>query len=132
VAFGVGVGVASLAFSELDAALTGISVGPLFSVLVDAVGTLAVSVATGVAILRYHFYDIDLIINRTLVYGSLSAVLALIYVGGVFGVGALIRTATGQERDDLSSSCFHLGSGGSLPPRPRPHPGLHRPALLSP
>lgn len=108
VAYGVGVGVASLAFSELDAALTGISVGPLFSVLVDAVGTLAVPVATGVAILRYHLYDIDFLINRTLVYGGLSVVLGLVYISGVFGVGGALRSIAGQENNSLAVAASTL------------------------
>jgi hypothetical protein len=60
--------------------------------------TPAISVSMGVAILRYRLYDIDIIINRTLVYGSLTASLALIYFGGVTATQALLQTLTGQER----------------------------------
>ena len=56
-----------------------------------------VPVAIGFAILRYRLYEIDLLINRTLVYGSLTATLALIYFGGVTATQALFRTLTGQE-----------------------------------
>jgi hypothetical protein len=44
-----------------------------------------IPIAVGIAVLKYRLYDIDLIINRTLVYGSLTATLALVYVGGVVG-----------------------------------------------
>src|SRR5215207_3040327 len=50
-----------------------------------------------VAVLRYRLYDIDLIINRTLVYGSLTALLALIYFGGVAVTQAIFYALTGQE-----------------------------------
>jgi hypothetical protein len=53
--------------------------------------------AAGVAILRYRLYDIDLLINRTLVYGSLTAMLALVYFGGVTLLQSILRTLTGQE-----------------------------------
>ena len=52
---------------------------------------LVVPVFTYIAILRYHLYDIDLLINRTLVYGSLSAGVAGIYVLAVVGIGALFQ-----------------------------------------
>jgi hypothetical protein len=51
----------------------------------------------GIAIVRYRLYEIDTLINRTLVYGSLTALLALIYFGGVTVVQAVFRTFTGQE-----------------------------------
>src|ERR671915_220833 len=47
------------------------------------IGLAGNPIGMGVAILRYRLYDIDILINRTLVYGSLTAVLALVYVGSV-------------------------------------------------
>jgi hypothetical protein len=55
-------------------------------------------IAVGIAILRYRLYDIDVLINRTLVYGALTATLALLYFGGVAVTEAIFRTLTGQER----------------------------------
>jgi len=55
-------------------------------------------IATGIAILRYRLYDIDRIINRTLVYGALTAMLALVYFGGVATTQAIFRALTGQEQ----------------------------------
>ena len=56
-----------------------------------------IPIAAGIAILRYRLYDIDLIINRALVYVPLSAMLGLIYVGSVVGMQVLFRALTGQE-----------------------------------
>jgi hypothetical protein len=55
-----------------------------------------VPIAVGVAVLKYRLYDIDLLRNRALVYGSLTAMLALVYVGGVVGLQAAFRALTGQ------------------------------------
>ncbi len=57
----------------------------------------AVPIAVGFAVLKYRLYDIDVLINRTLVYGSLTATLALVYVGSVVSLQALLRALTGQE-----------------------------------
>jgi hypothetical protein len=57
----------------------------------------ALPVFTGIAILRYRLYDIDRIINRTLVYGSLTLMFALVYFGGVTATQALFTVLTGQE-----------------------------------
>jgi hypothetical protein len=56
-----------------------------------------IPISVGMAILRYRLYEIDLIINRTLVYGSLTAMLAVVYFGGVAMTQAVFRTLTGQE-----------------------------------
>jgi MFS family permease len=53
--------------------------------------------AIGIAILKYRLYDVDVIINRTLVYGPLTAMLALVYIGGVVGLQFAFRAFTGQE-----------------------------------
>jgi hypothetical protein len=68
----------------------------LFEV-VDSLVIAAVPIAAGIAILRYRLYDIDLIINRTLVYGLLTLSLALIYFGGIVLVQATLRAVSGQE-----------------------------------
>jgi len=68
---------------------------------VGILATLAVaSVPTGVgvAILRYRLYEIDLLINRTLVYGALTAALVAVYFGGVTTIQAAFRALTGQEQ----------------------------------
>jgi PAS domain S-box-containing protein len=54
-------------------------------------------VAVGIAILRYRLYNIDLLLNRTLVYGALTAVLAAVYFGIIVLFQALFRAFTGQE-----------------------------------
>jgi hypothetical protein len=56
-----------------------------------------VPISIGIAILRYRLYDIDLLINRTLVYGSLTAVLALMYFEGVTRTQSIFRAITGQQ-----------------------------------
>jgi len=73
---------------------------PPWLALLDQVGFImfaGVPIAVGIAVLKYRLYDIDVIINRALVYGPLSAMLALIYVGGVVGMQAVFRAITGQE-----------------------------------
>jgi hypothetical protein len=56
-----------------------------------------VPVAIGFAVLKYRLYEIDLLINRTLVYGSLTVSLAVVYFGGVTVTQAIFRALTGQQ-----------------------------------
>lgn len=74
------------------------------SVIIETLQTAAIfafvliPICVGVAILRYRLYDIDLLINRTLVYGSLTALLAGAYVALVFLLqGALAPFTSGSE-----------------------------------
>ena len=64
----------------------------LFALLLEV---LWISIA--VAIFRYRLYDIDVVINRTLVYGVLTILLAVIYVSGVVLLQATLHALTGQE-----------------------------------
>jgi hypothetical protein len=70
----------------------------LLNTLFSTATGLALYAAIGIAILKYRLYDIDFIINRTLVYGSLTALLALVYFGGVTATQTLLRTITDQEQ----------------------------------
>jgi hypothetical protein len=73
---------------------------PLWLGLLEDAITLSfagIPIAVGFAVLKYRLYNIDVIINRTLVYGSLTALLALIYFAGVATTQAIFRALTGQE-----------------------------------
>jgi len=66
--------------------------------LLEAATNMGLYLAVGVAILRYRLYEIDILINRALVYGSLTVMLALVYFGGVTATQAIFRALTGQEQ----------------------------------
>jgi hypothetical protein len=67
------------------------------SYLLVAVGGLGGPIAIGIAILRYRLYEIDILINRTLVYGSLTALLALVYFGGIVLLQRVFVVLTGEK-----------------------------------
>ena len=58
---------------------------------------LPLSLSIGIALLRYRLWNIDIIINRTLVYGTLTVVLTAVYVGLIFGLQALLRGVISQD-----------------------------------
>jgi hypothetical protein len=68
----------------------------LSMLLMDAF-MLSIPIAIGISVLRSRLFDIDVVINRTLVYGSLSAMLAAVYFGGVTATQAIFGALTGQE-----------------------------------
>jgi len=67
---------------------------PLFYLVYQLV-LLLVPVTFFIAIQRYRLYEIDTLINHALVYGSLTVILALVYVAGVIGLQALVGSLTG-------------------------------------
>jgi hypothetical protein len=74
---------------------------PLWFELLFSVATLGfagIPVAIGFAVLRYRLYDIDVVINRTLVYGSLTAMLVAVYFGGVATAQGVLRALTDQQQ----------------------------------
>ena len=64
--------------------------------LILFVPLLPISIA--IAVLRYRLYDIDLVINRALVYGALAAFITAVYVGIVVGIGRLAGTGNRPVR----------------------------------
>src|SRR3712207_401132 len=67
------------------------------AIAVISLALLGLPIFKGVAIVRYRLYDIDLLINRTLVYGVLTSTLLAVYFGGVAGMQYIFRTLTAQE-----------------------------------
>ena len=61
-----------------------------------------IPIAVGIAVLRYRLYDIDVIINRALVSGGLTAALAVVYAVSVIGVGAVVRVVGNQENSSVA------------------------------
>jgi hypothetical protein len=66
-----------------------------FVILIAALVSFPISI--GIAILRYRLYDIDTLINRTLVYGSLTAILVALYFGGIVAIQSVFVALTGEQ-----------------------------------
>jgi hypothetical protein len=62
-----------------------------------AFGVTTLVVATGIAILRYRLYQIDVIIRKTLIYATLIGSLAVVYLGFIYGIGSAFQAVTGQS-----------------------------------
>jgi hypothetical protein len=65
--------------------------------LLQLLSLLGIPLAVSIAILKYRLYEIDLIINRTLVYGTLTATLVALYFGGIVVLQRLFVLLTGQK-----------------------------------
>jgi hypothetical protein len=72
--------------------------------LLDLGGIVAVPlipIAIAIAVLKYRLYDVDLVINRTVVYGLVTALLVAVYVIVAVGLGAVVRSAAEQENNAI-------------------------------
>jgi signal transduction histidine kinase len=90
----------------------------LFGQGLIGLGLLSLPVAAGVAILKYRLYDIDVVINKTVVFGALAAFITLLYVGIVVGVGRLIGS-DGRASPGLSILATAIVAIGFQPARER-------------
>ena len=69
-----------------------------------------IPVAIGVAVLRYRLYDIDLVINRTLVYGLLTLILSLVYFAAVTVLQQLLSPFTGSSNIAVAGSTLAVAA----------------------
>jgi hypothetical protein len=90
------------AVAMLTVAITVVSIWPaldgsIIGTILFLAGFLAIPTSVGIAILKYRLYDIDIIINQTLVYGSVTATLVALYLGGVVALQQLFVLLTGEK-----------------------------------
>ena len=92
--FAYGAAVLMGSFFFLQGAGEQLSEWAIFVLIV--IGLMVIPVSVGIAIMRYRLYDIDFLINRTIVYGLLTTTLLLVYLSGVAATQAILQTFTGQ------------------------------------
>jgi len=92
--FAYGAAVLMGSFFFLQVAGDKLSEWTIFVLIVSSL--MLIPVTVGIAIMRYRLYDIDFLINRTIVYGLLTTTLLLVYLSGVAATQAILQTLTGQ------------------------------------
>jgi hypothetical protein len=92
----VGVFIALLLISSISSLSNTLLLNEVWTLTLP-IASLAIPLSIGFSILRYRLYDIDLLINRTLVYGSLTVILTGVYIGLVIGLQALLRGIISQD-----------------------------------
>jgi hypothetical protein len=122
----VSVGTAVIFFSPLRALDPGAPIPPaVFGGVPFILALVAIPIAVAIAILRYRLYDIDLLINRTLVYGALSVVLAIAYFGSVVALQWLLSPLTAGSQLAVAGSTLAV-AGLVQPLRRRIHDAVDR------
>jgi hypothetical protein len=87
--------------------------------LLALVPMLLAPLSLGFACLRYRLWDIDIIINRTLIYGVLTVALALGYLVSIVLLQGLFRLLTGQEQSEIVTAVSTLGIAAAFQPARR-------------
>jgi signal transduction histidine kinase len=112
VAFGLPISVLLLILGSIAGDQT------LLGSVLGASSYLVFPVTIGIAILRFHLYDLDVVVRRTLLYGSLAAFITVVYVGIVVGVGAIVGSGDSQNLA-LSVAATAIVAVGFQPVRAR-------------
>jgi hypothetical protein len=89
---------------------------PLLDMLLWRLPMLALPICLAVAILRYHLFEIDIIVRRTLIYGMLTALLLVIYFALVIVLEPFFPAATGQPQSELVTVLSTLGVAALFAP----------------
>ena len=89
-------GAATEVFPEIEPSRTKAYFAVAWTPLVNFFATILLTVPLAIAILRYRLWDVDVVLNRALVYGSLTATLAGTYIGSVVLLQMAFRGVTGQ------------------------------------
>jgi signal transduction histidine kinase len=92
--------------------------GLAFWAVLASLLSLGIPIASGIAILKYRLYDIDVVISRTLVYGTLAALITVVYVVIAVGIGSLVGSG-GKPNLGLSILATAIVAVGFQPLRER-------------
>ena len=104
VAYALGITVlTSITFTVIGLIFPALQVNIVGNVIITVGFGIGLPAAVGVAMLRHHLFDIDIVISRTLVYGALAAFITAVYVGIAVGIGTLIG---GGGKPNLGLSIF--------------------------
>jgi hypothetical protein len=101
---------AALLAAFLISQALGLQTFGLVDLLVETLTFAGVYAGIGIAVLRYRLYEIDRLVNRTLVYGTLTALLGLVYAAGVFGLGSLLNPTRGESALAVAASTLAVAA----------------------